>query len=111
MEIDKRDLDTGVAVLRLDGRLNLVSAPRLKSAIDEVVEGGRTRVVVDLELVSFMDSSGLGALIAGLKKARQASGDLRITGVNQQVATVLQLTNLDRVLGAYPSVQAATDGW
>ena len=37
--------------------------------------------------------------------------DLRISGVNQQVATVLQLTNLDRVLRAHPSVEAATDGW
>lgn len=111
MEIVKSDVETGVAVLRLDGRLNLVSAPRLKAAIDESVEAGRTRVVVDLAAVSFMDSSGLGALIAGLKKARQASGDVRITGVTQQVATVLQLTNLDRVLRAHPSVEAATDGW
>jgi anti-sigma B factor antagonist len=111
MEIDKNDTATGVAVLRLDGRLNMVAAPRLKSAIDQTVESGQPRVVVDLGAVTFMDSSGLGALIAGLKKARQASGDLRITGVTQQVATVLKLTNLDRVLRAHPSVEAATDGW
>jgi anti-anti-sigma factor len=79
-------------------------------AIHTVAEG-RPRIVVDLSEVSFMDSSGLGALIAGLKKSRQASGDLRITGVTQQVATVLQLTNLDKVLRAHPSVEAATDGW
>jgi anti-sigma B factor antagonist len=111
MEIEKSDIDGGVTVLRLDGRLNLVSAPRLKAAIDRAVDAGHPRVVVDLGAVSFMDSSGLGALIAGLKKARQGSGDLRISGVNQQVATVLQLTNLDRVLRAHPSVEAATDGW
>ena len=111
MEIDTSDLAPGAAVLRLEGRLNMVSAPRLKSAIDQAVDGGSPRVVVDLTAVSFMDSSGLGALIAGLKKARQSSGDLRITGVNQQVATVLALTNLDRVLRAHPSVEAASDGW
>ena len=111
MEIDTSDLAPGAAVLRLEGRLNMVSAPRLKSAIDQAVDGGTPRVVVDLTAVSFMDSSGLGALIAGLKKARQSSGDLRITGVNQQVATVLALTNLDRVLRSHPSVEAASDGW
>ena len=111
MEIEKSYQDGSVAVLRLVGRLNMVAAPQLKSGIDETVEGGRPRVVVDLSEVSFMDSSGLGALIAGLKKARQASGDLRITGVTQQVATVLKLTNLDKVLRAHPSVEAATDGW
>lgn len=111
MEIEQSDIATGAAVLRLDGRLNMVSAPRLKASIDQTVEGGRPRIVVDLGAVTFMDSSGLGALIAGLKKARQASGDLRITGVTQQVATVLSLTNLDRVLRAHPSVEAAADGW
>ena len=98
-------------MLRLDGRLNMVSAPRLKTAIDEAVGSGHPRLVVDLAAVSFMDSSGLGTLIAGLKKARQADGDVRITGVTQQVATVLALTNLDRVLRVHPYVEAATDGW
>jgi anti-sigma B factor antagonist len=68
-------------------------------------------VVVDLAAVGFMDSSGLGALVAGLKKARQEGGDLRLTGVNQQVATVLELTNLDRVLHVHASVAEATDDW
>jgi len=111
MNIEKRDVGQEVAVLRLDGRLNMVAAPRLKEAVDQVVEGGRPRVVVDMAEVTFMDSSGLGALIAGLKKARQRNGDLRISGMNDQVATVLRLTNLDRVLRAHPSVEAATDGW
>lgn len=111
MNIEKRDVGEEVAVLRLDGRLNMVAAPRLKEAVDQVVEGGRSRVVVDMAEVTFMDSSGLGALIAGLKKARQRNGDLRISGMNDQVATVLRLTNLDRVLRAHSSVEAATDGW
>jgi anti-sigma B factor antagonist len=111
MNIDRQDAAEGVAVLKLDGRLNMVAAPRLKEAVDQVVEGGRSHVVVDMADVTFMDSSGLGALIAGLKKARQGNGDLRISGINDQVATVLRLTNLDRVLRAHPSVEAATDGW
>jgi anti-sigma B factor antagonist len=111
MDIQVSSLQPGAAVLRLDGRLNMVAAPRLKAAIDETVDGGAARVVVDLGAVTFMDSSGLGALVAGLKKARQASGDLRIAGVSQQVGTVLALTNLDRVLRPHESVEAAHDGW
>jgi len=111
MEITTTDLGTGGALLTLRGRLNMVAAPRLKTAVDDAVSSGRPRIVVDLNEVSFMDSSGLGALVAGLKRARQGSGELRITGVNTQVATVLKLTNLDRVLRAHPSVDAAADGW
>jgi anti-sigma B factor antagonist len=111
MQIDVTQPRDGVAVLRLDGRLNMVSAAQLKQAITGSVDGGCARVVVDLAAVTFMDSSGLGALIAGLKKARQEGGDLRITGVTQQVATVLALTNLDRVLQAHDSVEGALHGW
>ena len=93
------------------GWLNMGSAPQLRTAITEAVDGGRTRVVGDLAAVGFMDSSGLGVLIAGLKKARQQGGDLRITGVTQQVATVLQLTNLDRVLQAHDGVVEALGDW
>lgn len=111
MEIEQTALGDGASVLRLDGRLNMVAAPRLKSAIDDLVDGGSAHVVVDLAGVVFMDSSGLGALIAGLKKARQANGDLRVAAPNEQVLTVLRLTNLDRVLRPHDSVEAATDGW
>lgn len=110
MELDSRAVDPDGAVITPRGRLNMVAAPRLRSVLTETVQGGRRRVVVDLSATEFMDSSGLGALIAGLKTARQAGGDLRIASVTPQVAMVLQLTNLDRVLRSYPSVEAALGG-
>ena len=63
------------------GRLNMVSAPKLRELVAEVVEAGSSRIVINLKETSFMDSSGLGALIGCLKAARQAGGDLRIAGV------------------------------
>ncbi|HET9127090.1 MAG TPA: STAS domain-containing protein [Propionibacteriaceae bacterium] len=111
MDMETRDLADGVGLLALGGRLNMVSAPGVKAAIDELIGGGRPRVVVDLSSVSFMDSSGLGALVAGLKRARQAQGDLRISGANEQVLTVLRLTNLDRVLRPRDTVEEAGRDW
>ena len=101
----------GVAHLSLDGRLTLVSAPQLRTAITEAVDSGRTRVVVDLTKVGFMDSSGLGALVAGLKRTRQAGGDLRIASPQEQVRMVLDLTNLDRILHPFDTVGDAVNGW
>jgi anti-sigma B factor antagonist len=103
--------DTRTAVLQPAGRLNMVAAPALKSQIEESVGAGRDRIVVDFSDVVFIDSSGLGALIAGLKATRQAGGDLRIAHVPEQVMTVLRLTNLDRVLRAHPTVADASDEW
>ncbi|MFJ5859920.1 STAS domain-containing protein [Pseudarthrobacter sp. NPDC092439] len=91
------------AEVTASGRLNMVSAPKLREYVADVIEGGANRVVVNLERTSFMDSSGLGALIGCLKAARQAGGDLRIAALQPQVQMVLQLTSLDRVLKAYPT--------
>jgi anti-sigma B factor antagonist len=110
MEYTVKDLGGGVAVLHLDGRLNMVSAARLREAVTSTVAKGHTRIAVDLAGVEFMDSSGLGALISGLKTARQAGGDLRIAKPSDQVRTVLQLTNLDRVLRPAASIQGAFGG-
>jgi anti-sigma B factor antagonist len=103
--------DDRTAVLQPTGRLNMVAAPAFKSMVEETVAAGQTRIVVDLGQVSFIDSSGLGALIAGLKATRQAGGDLRIADVPEQVLTVLRLTNLDRVLRAHPTVADASHDW
>ena len=112
MDIELYESSRGDAVvLAPSGRLNMVAAPQLKKVADDVVANGRARIVVDLSGVSFMDSSGLGALIGGLKSARQASGDLRIAGATEQVLAVLQLTNLDRILRPYATVQDALGDW
>ena len=91
-------IDPDVTVVTASGRLNMVAAPLLRDTVRRSIEEGGARIVVDLAAVDFLDSSGLGALVACLKTARQAGGDLRIAAPSAQVMMVLQLSNLDRVL-------------
>jgi anti-sigma B factor antagonist len=107
MESDVTHLVDGVAVLHLTGKLNMVSAPLVRERIASLVTAGSSRVVVDLTGVPFLDSSGLGALIAGLKSARQAGGDLRIAAPSEQTRLVLRLTNMERVLTPYDTPEEA----
>lgn len=95
------------AEVTADGRLNMVSAPKLREFVTDVIARGSNRIVVNLEKATFMDSSGLGALIGCLKAARQAGGDLRIAAVQPQVKMVLQLTSMDKVLTSYSSTDEA----
>ncbi|MFC5947793.1 STAS domain-containing protein [Pseudonocardia lutea] len=99
--------DPRTAVIRPEGRLTMTSTAALRNLVTETVESGRTHVVVDLEATEFIDSSGLGALVSGLKTCRQAGGDLRIARPGEQVRTVLELTNLDRVLRPAATVRGA----
>lgn len=107
MDIHSKVLGGGVTVLKLEGKLNMVSAPHLRQEVHSAVTAGNTKVVIDLTAVDFIDSSGLGALINGLKSTRQAGGDLRIAGPTEQVRLVLELTNMDRVLNAYENAETA----
>lgn len=107
-----QEVDQGThVVLAPEGKFNLVAAPPLKARIDDLVAAGKAHLVVDLHAVDFIDSSGLGALIGGLKSARQQGGDLRIAEAGEQVRAVLKLTNLDRILAPYATVEEARHGW
>lgn len=105
-----RTTQSGVLVIRPEGRLNMVAAPALRKELHALVDKGNSRIVVDLSGTEFIDSSGLGALISGLKAARQAGGDLRIAAPTRQVSTVLELTNLNRVLRSHETADGAFDG-
>jgi anti-sigma B factor antagonist len=95
------------AVIAARGRVNAVTAPALRTRIRELVEQGRTEIVYDLAEVTFLDSSGLSALVSGLKATRERGGFLKLAGTTAQVATIFKLTMLDRVFELYPSVDAA----
>lgn len=101
------DVRTDLAIIRVVGRLNMVAAPELRDVVIHATRSGKSRMVIDLAGVEFMDSSGLGALIGALKTTRQAGGDLRIAAAGEQVMMVLKLSNVDRILKPYETADAA----
>jgi anti-sigma B factor antagonist len=111
MELETEELGPATARVICSGRFNMTAAPDFRRFLEQILASGVERVVIDLENTSFIDSSGLGALIAALKKARQAGGDLRIAAPSEQVRMVLNLTNLDRVLRPHEDIASATHGW
>jgi len=108
LEVQTRKTDSGITVVVPSGRLDVAGAPTLKAAIGEAVkDDGTPRLIIDMEGVSFVDSTGLGSVIAALKLVRGSKGDIRLAAPNQQVRVVLELTTLDRVFAYYPTVEDA----
>lgn len=107
MEIAVQRIGGPVVVVRPRGRLTAADAPDLKAVFADLVEAGRSKIVVDLEETSFLDSSGLGALVAGLRVTRTAGGDLTIARPTGQVLDVLTLTTMIRVLPPHETVADA----
>ena len=107
MNLVTETIPDGVVIIRADGRLDLVTAPELSREITASLQRHQVCIVVDLSRVSFIDSSGLRALIGGLKEARVAGGDLRIAAPTAEVALVLKNSTLDRILRSFVSVESA----
>jgi anti-anti-sigma factor len=87
--------------------LDAASVPAFRLEVRELVKSGATTLVLDLTDLASIDSAGLGAVIGGLRLAREAGGDLRIAVPNRLVRQALKLTSLERVLKPYESVDEA----
>ena len=98
---------SGATVLVATGRLDFHTVAALRRQLHDYFEAGSTRLVVDLSGVASMDSSGVGALIFGLKAARSAGGDLRLAAPTESVAGTLEMMNLTKVLVTCESAEDA----
>lgn len=85
-------------VLKLDGEVDIYTAGQLRDAVNGAVEGGQYRLAVDLVDMEFMDSSGLGVLIAALKRLKEHEGELVLVSPRDQMRRILSLTGLDKIL-------------
>lgn len=108
-ECPTRITDDGVVVVSPQGRLDVPVAPGLRKQLIGLVAAGHRRLVVDLSAVELIDSSGLGALVAGFEAARDHGGDLKIVSPTEQATLVLELTNVNRVLRTATSAEMAFD--
>jgi anti-sigma B factor antagonist len=92
IEVERGEAATLVA---LRGDLDLATAPKLRECLVQVIDQ-RARIVVDLEAVDFVDSAGLGILVAGLRRARARGGELELVCSNREVLRLLEITGLHR---------------
>jgi anti-sigma B factor antagonist len=111
LEVQTRQTEGGVTVVAPTGRLDVAGAPALKDAMTDLAQNGPPRVVLDMEGVSFVDSTGLGSVIAALKQIRNRQGELRLAAPNQQVRVVLELTTLDKVFPYFATLEDALAGF
>ena len=97
----------GVGVVAVFGELDIHAAPALRNGLAPLLAGGYRRVVVDLEEVQFLDSTGLGVLVGAMKRARHGGPALELVCTRAPTLRVLHYTGLDRVFRIHTSVDDA----
>lgn len=102
--------DDNAVVLNVSGEVDVYSAPALSERINEILDSGSRRIVVDLSAVEFIDSTGLGALVGGHNRARDLGGELLLVCTVERVIKLLRITGLNDVFTIKSSVDEALAG-
>ena len=94
---------TELKVIQPVGILDGTKVNQLRQDVKNIVDAGAKIILVDLEQVTFMDSSGLGALVIALKTVRTAGGRLFLCSINDQVKMLFELTSMNHVFEVFPN--------
>jgi anti-sigma B factor antagonist len=103
----------GIEVIDVQGEIDIYTAPRLRELLIDLVSRGSYQLVVNLGEVGFLDSTGLGVLVGGLKRVRAHDGSLDLVCTQPRILKILKITGLTEVFGIYETVDqaiAATKG-
>ena len=97
----------GKTIVAVGGEIDVYTAPKLRDKITELVGGGVYDIVIDMEEVEFLDSTGLGVLVGGLKKVRAHDGSLQLVCSQDRLLKIFRITGLAKVFVIHDTAEAA----
>jgi anti-sigma B factor antagonist len=106
LNLSTREVD-GVTVVTVGGEIDVYTAPKLRDKITELVAAGSYRMLIDMERVEFLDSTGLGVLVGGLKKVRAHDGSLELICGQERLLKIFRITGLSKVFVIHDSTEGA----
>ena len=102
--LDVESRGDGRAVLRVAGEVDVYTAPQIRERVQDLAAKGTVHLIADLGQVEFIDSSGLGALIGGLRRVREDDGSLVLVIPARRILRVFQLTGLTKAFVIYDNL-------
>lgn len=106
LKLDHHNQD-GVEIVDVEGEIDVYTAPRLRELLIDLVNNGSYQLVVNMEKVEFLDSTGLGVLVGGLKRVRAHDGSLDLVCTQERILKIFRITGLTKVFGIHESVDEA----
>ena len=102
---------SGVLIVEVEGQLIVGNRQELKAVIQQALDNGEHKLLVDFAKTGYIDSSGLGALVSISKKVREQGGELRLSGLNEDLRSLFELTKLDTLFAIADSSAQALAGF
>jgi anti-sigma B factor antagonist len=97
----------GIEVVDVEGEIDVYTAPRLRELLIDLVNKNNYQLVVNMEKVEFLDSTGLGVLVGGLKRVRAHDGSLDLVCTQERILKIFRITGLTKVFGIHETVDVA----
>ena len=97
----------GIEVIDVGGTIDIYTAPRLRELLIDLVSTDNYQLIVNLEKVEFLDSTGLGVLVGGLKRVRAHDGSLDLVCTQERILKIFRITGLTKVFGIHETVDQA----
>jgi anti-sigma B factor antagonist len=107
VEVREPDGAPGPSVVELNGEIDVYTSPKVKETISDLIDKGHYSLVINLENVRYIDSTGLGVLIGGLKRVREHSGSVNLVCTNPQIKKIFDITGLSKIFGIFDDEKAA----
>jgi anti-sigma B factor antagonist len=109
MSVDAKQLDTGLAVVTITGRLALGSeTERLDAAVKGLLQQDQKRFILDITTLESVDSSGIGMLVSCLTNVKSAGGELKVAGANPRIRRIFAMTGVDTMMPMFDTLDDAT---
>jgi anti-sigma B factor antagonist len=105
-----RRVDDTTQALDLEGEVDVYTAPLLRQQIMDQVDGGVKNLIVNLTKVEYLDSTGLGILIGGVKRLKEQGGSLKLVGPSARITRIFEITGLNKIFDVYASEAEALQG-
>ena len=99
--------EAGHTILDVAGEVDVYTAPKLREKLVELVGDGHHHLIVDMTKVEFLDSTGLGVLVGGLKRVRSHEGSLALVCDQERILKIFRITGLTKVFPIYDSLDEA----
>ena len=107
IKVNVREAQHDTYVVDLNGEIDVYTSPKVKDAIGDLIDKGHYNLVINLENVRYIDSTGLGVLIGGLKRVREHGGTVNLVCTNPQIKKIFDITGLVKIFGIYEDEDAA----
>jgi anti-sigma B factor antagonist len=109
LKVNDYTTDDGLTVISVEGEIDVYTAPKLREKLIDLVNKGKFHLLVDMEKVEFLDSTGLGVLVGGLKRVRAHDGSLELVCTQERILKIFRITGLTKVFGIHDSIAEAQE--